>query len=87
MFFSCINICEGPEGDVKTKVEAINSTIYSPEFTKGMALYFVTVTQKTDEWTFSLLFVFQGHAIYLVCLILYVPVNNFSALPGRVFLG
>ena len=47
----------------------INSTIYSLDFTKSKALYFVTVTEKTDGWKFSLLFLFQGHAIYFVCLV------------------
>ena len=33
-------------------------------FAKGMALYFVAVSQSTGGLTFSLMFVFQGQAIY-----------------------
>ena len=32
----------------------------SPKFMKSMALYFVTLSQSTGGWTFSLIFMFQG---------------------------
>ena len=41
-----------------------------------MALYFVDVSQLTSDWTFSLIVVFKGQALYVV---------KFSG-PDRVYL-
>ena len=58
-------ILQGVELVVKNRdlanVNALNSTIYLPRFTKSISLCIANFSQFTGCWTFSLIFVFQGH--------------------------